>query len=130
MTLSASALAHPVSLSIRPATARRQVEALLREEGWPGDVDGIILAVHEALVNAARHGGGARRAEAVIDGPDLVFTVCDRGAGFDTRPFVRRSPDPMAERGRGLWLISRLATTYEVRCTPEGNELTLRFAPS
>ncbi len=125
---STSALARPVSLSRRPPSARRQLEALLREDGWPGDVDGIVLALHEALVNANRHGGGVRRAEAAVDPSGLVIAVTDRGSGFDPRPFVRRLPHPMAERGRGLWLISRLATTYEVRRTEEGTELRMRFA--
>ena len=129
-TLSTSAPTRPVRLSFRPATARRQLEAFLRDEGWPGDVDAIVLALHEALVNASRHGGGVRRAEAAVshDGSELTVGVADRGRGFDVRPFVRRSPSLMAERGRGLWLISRLATTYEVRATEDGTELGMRFA--
>jgi anti-sigma regulatory factor (Ser/Thr protein kinase) len=128
VTLSTSALARPVSLSLRPATARRQVQALLRDEDWPGDADAVVLALHEALVNASRHGGGARRAEAAVDGAELVITVWDRGSRFDPRPFAHRSTDPMAERGRGLWLISQLATDYDVHSTAQGNELTMRFA--
>ena len=87
-----------------------------------------MLAVHEALVNAGRHGGGAHRAEAVVDRDGLAIVVADCGAGFDPGPFVRRSPNPMAERGRGLWLISRLATAYEVRRSEGGNEVVMRFA--
>ena len=81
-------------------------------------------------MNAGRHGGGARRAEVAIspDGSELTIAVCDQGEGFDAQPFVRRSPNPMAERGRGLWLISRLATTYEVRRTEGGTEVIMRFA--
>lgn len=128
--MSTSAPARPIRLSLRPAAARRQLEAFLRDEGWPGDADAIILALHEALVNAGRHGGGALRAEAVmsLDGSELTIGVCDQGGGFDAGPFVRRSPNPMAERGRGLWLISRLATTYEVRRTEGGTEVIMRFA--
>jgi anti-sigma regulatory factor (Ser/Thr protein kinase) len=128
MTYSASALARPVGLSLRPATARRQVEALLRHDGWPGNTDDIVLALHEALVNASRHGGGICRAEVAVDPSGLVIAVTDRGSGFDPQPYVRRFPDPMAERGRGLWLISRLATTYEVRRTADGTELIMWFA--
>ncbi len=130
MTLSTSAPARPISLSVRPAAARRQLETFLRNERWPGDADAIVLALHEALVNASRHGGGARRAEVALslDGLQLTIAVCDQGEGFDPGPFVRRSPDPMAERGRGLWLISRLATAYEVRRGGGGNEVVMRFA--
>lgn len=128
MTSSASALARPVRLSVAPATARRQMAALLHDEGWPGDTDGIVLALHEALVNAGRHGGGARRAEASVKGSEVVVVVSDRGAGFDPRPYVGRSPDPMAERGRGLWLISHLASACEVRRTTDGTDMIMRFA--
>ncbi len=115
------------ALSLRPARARREVETLLARHGWT-DTDDVVLALHEALVNASRHGGGVRRAEAAVDPSGLVIVVTDRGSGFDPQPFVRRPPDLMADRGRGLWLISRLATTYDVRRTPEGTELTMRFA--
>ena len=128
--MSSSALARPIRLSVRPAAARRQLEEFLRDERWPGDTDAIVLALHEALVNAARHGGGARWARAAIsfDGSELTIAVGDQGRGFDPEPFVRRSPSPMAERGRGLWLISRLAAGYEVRSTEGGNEVVMRFA--
>ncbi len=125
---STSALADPVSLSASPAVARREVEALLRDEGWTGEPDDVVLAVHEALVNAGRHGGGVRRAEAAVDRSGVVIKVADGGSGFDPEPFVRRAPDPMAERGRGLWLISRLATAYDVRTTDDGTEIVMRFA--
>ena len=127
--MSTSALPRPISLSLRPPAARRQLEAFLHEERWPGETDPIVLALHEALVNAARHGGGARSAQAAIsfDGSELVIAVCDQGGDFDPEPFVRRSPNPMAERGRGLWLISRLTTGYEVRRTQGGNEVVMRF---
>ena len=130
MTLSTSALARPIDLSLRPTAARRQLEAFLRDERWSGDVDAIVLALHEALVNAGRHGGGARRAEAAVspDGSELTISVCDQGGGFEAGPFVRRSPQPMAERGRGLWLISRLTTSYEVRRVEGGTEVVMRFA--
>ena len=127
--MSTSALARPISLSVRPAAARRQLEAFLRDERWPGDTDAIVLALHEALVNAGRHAGGARRVRAAVspDGSELTIAVCDQGGGFDPGPFVRRSPDPMSEGGRGLWLISRLATAYEVRRSEDGNEVVMRF---
>ncbi len=128
MTVAPSALADPIRLSLSPAVARRQVQALLEEEHWPGEVCDVVLAVHEALVNAGRHGGGARRAEAAVNDSGAVIVVADRGSGFDPERFVRRPPDVMAERGRGLWLISRLATSYEVRTTDAGTELIMCFA--
>jgi anti-sigma regulatory factor (Ser/Thr protein kinase) len=125
--LTASGLAQPIALFLRPAPARRQVEALLRREGWRGEADGVALALHEALVNAARHAGGVRRAEAALDGSSLVISVWDRGPGFDPSPYVNHSPDPMAEQGRGLWLISQLTSSWEVRRDDEGTAVVMRF---
>jgi anti-sigma regulatory factor (Ser/Thr protein kinase) len=125
--LTAPELAQPISLSLDPARARRQIEALLHTDGWTGDVDEVVLALHEALVNAQRHAGGALRAEACVDRTGLVIRIWDRGQGFDPTPYVRRAPDPMAERGRGLWLISRIATSCEVRHGPDGVGLLMRF---
>ncbi len=114
------------ALSLRPARARREVESLVLRNGWTRS-DDVVLALHEALVNAQRHAGGAVRAEACIDGTSLVLQVWDRGPGFDLDPYVRRPPDPMAERGRGLWLISQLATAVERRYHDDGVALVMRF---
>ena len=114
------------TLSLRPARARGEVESLLTRHAWTG-ADDVVLALHEALVNAQRHAGGAVRAEACIDGSSLVLQVWDRGPGFDLDSYVHRPPDPMAERGRGLWLISQLATAVDVRYHDDGVVLVMRF---
>src|SRR5205085_3347136 len=54
------------ALSPVPAQARRELQSLLEAAEWPGDVDGIVLAVHEALTNAQRHAGGATSATAAV----------------------------------------------------------------
>lgn len=127
--MSASALAHPVALSPEPAVARRQLVELLGEAGWPEmQIDGVVLAVHEALVNAHRHGGGLHRARAGFDGGSLVVEVCDRGEGF-TLPESEPAPERQAERGRGLFLMGRLATCLEVGRRGEEVCLTMRFEP-
>ena len=114
------------ALSLRPARARREVESLLLRHAWTG-ADDVVLALHEALVNAQRHAGGAVRAEVCIDGSSLMLQVWDRGPGFELDPYVRRPPHPMAERGRGLWLISQLATAVELRYHDDGVALVMRF---
>ena len=120
-------LAQPIALSLHPASARRQLEDLLSAASLRIDTDGVILALHEALVNAERHGGGATRAEAVLDASGLVLQVWDRGPGFDLGPYASRPPDPMAERGRGIWLISRVASSYELRHDHLGASMVMRF---
>jgi anti-sigma regulatory factor (Ser/Thr protein kinase) len=119
--------AQTFALSVRPARARREVELLLRRNAWTAGADDVVLALHEALVNAQRHAGGAVRAEACIDGSSLVLQVRDQGPGFDLDPYVHRPPDPMSERGRGLWLIGQLATAVDVRYHDDGVALVMRF---
>jgi anti-sigma regulatory factor (Ser/Thr protein kinase) len=121
-----SALTRPVELSPQPGVARRELAGLLARAHWDGDVDGVILAVHEAMVNAQRHGGGVTRATAGLDGDRVVVEVADRGDGFE----LPKSPalaDVTAERGRGLFLIRRLsADAFVVRSGPEV-KLVLKF---
>jgi anti-sigma regulatory factor (Ser/Thr protein kinase) len=115
-----------VELSPEPAVARRQLERALGEE-WAGDLSAVLLAVSEALVNAKRHAGGARRVEAWVNGSSVVVQVCDRGPAFDPTPYTDTPPDVMAERGRGLWLINRLADACQVHRERDGGRLVLRF---
>lgn len=121
-----TALPRPVELPSQPAEARRELAGLLADVEWAGDAEGAVLAVHEAIVNAHRHGGGLVRATACFEGPALVVQVTDRGEGFE----VPRTPalaDLAAERGRGLFLIRHLASDVAVvRDGPEVR-LTLTF---
>lgn len=123
-----SALHRPVELPPQPAAARRELARLLDDSHWQGDADGAILAVHEAMVNAQRHGGGVTRALAGFDGRALVVQVCDRGRGFD----VPESPeliDTAAERGRGLFLIRHFASDAHVVRSGKDVQLVLTFGP-
>ncbi len=116
------ALTRPVELSLQPATARRELTRLLADANWDGDVDGVVLAVHEAMVNAHRHGGGATFARTGFDGPDLVVEVSDRGRGFHVPQFPPVA-DITAEEGRGLLLIRQLAD--DVRVVRDGRDVHL-----
>ena len=121
-----SALSRPMELPSQPTAARRELGGLLADVEWAGDVDGAILAVHEAMVNSHRHGGGVVRATARFDGPALVVQITDRGEGFE----VPRSPalaDLAAERGRGLFLIRHLASGADVVQDGPDVRLTLTF---
>jgi anti-sigma regulatory factor (Ser/Thr protein kinase) len=89
----------------------------------------VVLAVHEALMNSQRHAGGATAAMVGLDGPAVVVEVRDEGPGFDVARHAEAAPDPMAERGRGLWLISQLANSWEVLRFDDETCLRLRFDP-
>ena len=106
--------------------ARHQLAAMLVEQGWPGDVDSVVLAVHEAIINAQLHGGGLSWLAARLDGPTLEVEVCDRGPIFDIPP-RRADPNPYAESGRGLWIIWQVASRCELRHDGTSVCLTLRF---
>ncbi len=123
-----SALTRPVELSIQPATARRELTRLLADAKWNGDADGVVLAVHEAMVNAQRHGGGVTSASATFEGRDLVVEVSDRGRGFQI-PESPEVADITAERGRGLFLIRHLTAGAEVVHKGSDVRLVLTFQP-
>jgi anti-sigma regulatory factor (Ser/Thr protein kinase) len=122
----ASSLARPVPLSPQPAVARRQVGQVLAEAAWRGDADAVVLAVHEALVNSQRHGGGVTGASVLVDDGAVVVEVRDRGRGFVV-PDTPDMPDAAAETGRGLFLIRRLANQADVSRTGSEVCLQLRF---
>ena len=123
-----SAVSRLVELPPQPGAARRELARILHDSHWPGDAEGAILAVHEAMVNSHRHGGGVTRATAGFDGRSLVVRICDRGRGFD----VPQSPglaDTAAERGRGLFLIRHLASDARVVRAGDDVQLVLTFGP-
>lgn len=106
---------------VRPV--RKMLEGLLYAQGWvEDDVDDASLIVTEIVQNAVEHGSrgdGAERIEvsvlATADGVELE--VRDPGTGRDPQIAVDRDVEtavPMDEpRGRGLFLIHRLAVRFE-----------------
>ena len=123
-----SALRRPVELSPQPGVARRELARILDDTDWSGDSDGAILAVHEAMVNSHRHGGGVTRATAGFEGRSLVVRICDRGRGFEV-PESPELADAAAERGRGLFLIRHLADDAHVVRAGHDVQLVLTFGP-
>jgi anti-sigma regulatory factor (Ser/Thr protein kinase) len=105
------------------ATARHAVRRFAR--GLDVDLDGITLAVSEAVANVVAHAYGDGAA-GVIDlsataAPDEVaIVVRDRGRGM-AAPAVR----PGA--GLGIALIRRLAQSVDVGDGEPGVALTMRF---
>jgi anti-sigma regulatory factor (Ser/Thr protein kinase) len=121
-------LARTHALPPAPGAARRKLESLLDEADWPGDVEGVLLAVHEALINSHRHAGGAVSAQVSLQGEDLVVEIRDRGPGFDVSRHTGSRPDALAEQGRGLWLISQIADSWDVRRDRGVTCFSLRFS--
>ena len=108
---------------------------MLTGSRWCRHIDSVVLAVHEALINAERHGGGVVRVHAAVDHGALVVEVCDRGDGFDLPTALDAdtngagAADPYAEHGRGLHLMSEIATRVEADRDDGDFCLRLRFDP-
>jgi len=105
------------------ATARHAVRRFAAD--MDVDLDGIVLAVSEAVANVVAHayGGGSGgtvelRARALPF--EIVVNVRDHGRGLSDE-----NSTPGA--GYGLQIIRRLAQHVELDETPDGVELTMGF---
>ena len=128
--MNSTGLASAHALSCSPSRARRELRGLLRSVRWPGDVESVVLAVHEAVMNAAQHGVECVSAVATVDSSRSVLVeVRDRGAGFDVERYTGTPPSASSERGRGVWLISQIAAQYELEPVGDGMCFRLRFHP-
>jgi anti-sigma regulatory factor (Ser/Thr protein kinase) len=93
--------------------------------GLQVDIDGIALAVSEAVANAVAHayadeGGGSIELSAIASPSELTVTVRDHGRGMSAG-----NGNPGA--GYGLTIIRRVAQHVELADTPAGVELTMGF---
>jgi anti-sigma regulatory factor (Ser/Thr protein kinase) len=98
-----------------------------------GDVEGISLAVREALANAIIHGNQSDSEKtvaivvAVNESCDLLIVVRDSGAGFDPS----RVPNPtvgdslLANHGRGIFLIRQFMDRVDFRFK-QGTEVVMQ----
>jgi len=124
----------PHPLPVTPGEARQELKTLLTGSRWCRHIDAVVLAVHEALTNAERHGGGVVRVHASVDHGALVVEVTDRGDGFDLPSELDADEasaevDPFAEHGRGLHLMNEIATKVEADRDDGDFCLRLRFDP-
>ncbi|MBB1260254.1 ATP-binding protein [Streptomyces alkaliterrae] len=97
---------------------REDVAAVVREWGADDEaVDVVRLGVSELLSNVCRHVPDRRcRLTACRETGGVRVGVVDRSA----RPPVIKSPDWMAEAGRGLWLLRGLAADVGYESLPGG----------
>lgn len=113
------------------APARAFVCGHARSWGFsPGALSDIALAVGEAVSNSLEHGcQGSSSASCVFvslswDGKAMVVRVRDEGPGFDPEA-VHTADSPLAERGRGLLLMSLLMDRVEHVRLPTGMEVRM-----
>jgi anti-sigma regulatory factor (Ser/Thr protein kinase) len=109
------------------AAVRREVE---RHSAGVGLSDPalyrFVVAVHEIVTNAVRHGGGRGRVRLWREGQRLLCRISDRGAGL---PAERRAPGPRPEPGTtggwGLWLARQGCDAMTVDTGTGGSVITL-----
>ena len=102
--------------------ARRAVGAWLDAQGIRGSrVPDMLLALTELATNAVRSARSAMEVRAWLTHDAVMFEVTDDGPGFDpTVPRSTREIDPLAERGRGLFIVAALVDECTIESGPNG----------
>ena len=89
------------------AALRRRLRVVVTAAGLTGDVGyDFVLAVHELVTNAVRHGGGQGHLELRREHDVLICEVTDHGEAAGNLPV--RPPAVDVAGGRGLWLAHQL----------------------
>ncbi|WP_369214615.1 anti-sigma factor RsbA family regulatory protein [Streptomyces flavofungini] len=93
----------------------------------------MVAAVHEAVANAVRFGGGGGVLRLSSDADWVVCEVADGGGGrslpsLHTTGFLGRlPPDPRAAKGHGLWVVQQLSDLVTEDFGTDGVVLRLHF---
>jgi len=109
----------------------QRLENWMRVHGYPWkDIFAVLLALHEAVSNAVRHGNRRDPAKYVrisflVSPTEVLVGVEDEGKGFDLELVARTLKDECGDRpcGRGL-LLMRAYSTW-VSFDPPGNRVTI-----
>ncbi|MFG2775980.1 ATP-binding protein [Streptomyces sp. NPDC048350] len=108
---------------------RHQVEALLQAWNRPSEtVDAAMLLVTELVTNAVQHTDTSSIICTVSLHSDTVtVSVTDTGTVTHSAP-APAQPDDLKESGRGLLIVSALATDWGTRLTTGTREVWARLA--
>jgi anti-sigma regulatory factor (Ser/Thr protein kinase) len=130
------------SQTARVTRLRSCIAVLSRIEHYSDTfASGLELSVHEAFVNAVRHGNREDASLAVVvtfiagnaSGERfLEVRVSDCGEGFDSAQAIARASSPeglLACSGRGLFLIDYFTESHRIEKHAGGCELVLRYIP-
>lgn len=98
---------------------RHELEVRVSAAGLSGDeAFDFVLAVHELVTNAVRHGGGRGHVDLRRADNRLICDVIDDGAQVDSLPVGL--PAVTVAGGRGLWLAQRLTGGLMLDPRPDG----------
>ncbi|MFC0033948.1 ATP-binding protein [Micromonospora chaiyaphumensis] len=108
---------------------RHAVTAAVAAAGLAGArAEDFVLAVHELVTNAVRHGGGTGHLHLRRQGDLLTCDVVDHGPGVEAPPIRQVAGD--AAGGRGLWLADHLADSLSLHRRADGTTATVTMALS
>ncbi len=90
------------------------------------DLESAVLIFGELVGNVVRHAPGAIAVRLYWEDGAAVLIVRDAGPGFDWD--CASLPDPLAECGRGLFIVQAMARSIEIRrLAPCGTEAIARL---
>ena len=119
-----------LSLSGDPSSSAR-CRAFLRStlEDWqlPGSLDDVLLLTSELCSNAVVHARTDMVVRVTWDPVDHVLRVSVRD-GSPNLPIVRRQTY-LSRSGRGLWLVSTVASRWGVEPLPTGKVVWFELLP-
>jgi anti-sigma regulatory factor (Ser/Thr protein kinase) len=92
--------------------ARTLVGDALTGVGFRGDRDVAMLLTSEVVTNAVRHAATPIRLSVTASVTSALVTVVDRDP--DHLPTMRTNLDPLADGGRGLHILERMARAWGV----------------
>ncbi|HEX8828418.1 MAG TPA: ATP-binding protein [Xanthobacteraceae bacterium] len=113
----------------RAYDARHDLLAYLvsRADGQ-SDLGAAAMVFGELVGNVVRHAPGPIAIELFWDRGTAVLRVRDSGPGFEWDGMVSL-PEPMAESGRGLYIVHTLAQTMEISRPPGGGTEVTAWLP-
>ncbi|MFF4752487.1 ATP-binding protein [Streptomyces sp. NPDC002514] len=115
----------PTSRSVTEARRRIAERIRLWRTGMTSDqVEELLLLSSEVITNAVTHTGATCTVCVRWTGTKVRVEVADTDPQF---PHVV-SPAPMAESGRGLWLVAELATAWGKKRGPTGKVVWFEIA--
>jgi anti-sigma regulatory factor (Ser/Thr protein kinase) len=107
------------------ARARHFVVDTCVETGLLAVCDDAALLASEIVTNAVRHAGADLAVTVTVRGDDgqLVVEVTD----CSPQPPTLGDADPLAESGRGMYLVEAIADEWGVRRHPQGKTVWFRL---
>lgn|GEM_PF-1706026 len=109
---------------------RMQAEAIAQRLKYDEEeIQDIKSAVGEAVDNAIEHGVSEKGIDLHyhLSPTDLIMEIIDYGCGFNPEGTGDVPPEPMAERGRGIFMMRHLLDNISINSRPgEGTQVIMR----